>query len=523
MTSRVDLGEVQGNVVRSYGKRFGWARYSFFKVKKARYPVFNVNRHSQARMVVAQWLAEVTFGDASRPGGSKSSAKSPTVHNDSAPGAAFVNVSFTYKGLAALDIPRELLAALPGDFREGAEARAGNLGDHWDKREMLPINDADLMLSVHGTSESAREQRWKTLKKINQRAKEPLEEVHTLEARFVPDLPEPDRSDHLDIRVPPASGDAALDPPPRRERFGFADGLSQPAIEGVDLDAVGDGVYAGSHPRRPAMRRLAGLALEDVGLRPLSRSWRPIRTGEFLLGYENEDGDLPRGSYAPLGPNSTFMVYREIDQHVDVFGAYVKDQAKKLELGEEELRAKIVGRWANGTPAIRHHPEPDGVAGVRRRSNDFLYADDPSGFGCPLGAHARRANPRDALPGGGEETIRHRIIRRGMPYFRGGDRRRRDRQGLAFVCFQSSIENGFEFIQRNWINSGEAFGLGSQQDFLLQEWEEDGNGTPMVIPGYRPIILKPPTEPFVTVRGCEYLFVPSRSACAWLTGFLGKS
>ncbi len=306
-----------------------------------------------------------------------------------------------------------------------------------------------------------------------------------------------------------------------RERFGFADGLSQPAIERVDIDAVGNGVYATHAPRAGGLRRRASLALEDLGLQALSREWRVIRTGEFLLGYENEDGDMPEGSDAPLGPNSTFMVYREIDQHVAAFNEYVTTHAKPLELSEEALRAKIVGRWRTGASATQHHPDPD-AASHPRRANDFLYSHDPNGFACPLGAHTRRANARDSLPGGAEEVMRHRIIRRGMPYAPGGDETEPQRQGLAFVCFSASIEAGFEFIQRNWINDGVAFGLDTQRDFLLQDWAEDGSGTPMVIPGYQSKVLAPPPRPFVNVRGCEYLFVPSRSACAWLAGLLAR-
>ena len=306
--------------------------------------------------------------------------------------------------------------------------------------------------------------------------------------------------------------------PGQRERFGFADGRSQPAIEGVDLDPVGDGVYAGAQPITGRLRRKARLIAEDFGLQPRTRSWRLIRPGEFLLGYENEDGELPFGPPAPLGPNGTFMVYREIDQYPDVFTRYVRTAAKQTGMRPDELAAKIVGRWKDGTPVARTPEEPD-IADNRRRANDFRYEDDAYGFGCPLGAHVRRANPRDALPGGAERTMRHRIIRRGMPYGPATNRRG-EHPGLAFICFSASIANGFEVIQREWINSGDAFGLGGEPDFLLQQPAVGRKPTGrFVIQGYRSIVLDPPDEPFVRVRGCEYLFVPSRSALTWMSEF----
>jgi deferrochelatase/peroxidase EfeB len=291
------------------------------------------------------------------------------------------------------------------------------------------------------------------------------------------------------------------------EAFGFADGRSQPAIEGVDTHAVGDGVYANRAVAAGGLLRRLGAAAESAGLKRKPRGWRLIRAGEFLLGYENEDGVLPPAPPAPLGPNGTYMVYRELDQNKAAFDGYLEKTARAHGIGEKQLGAKIVGRWQDGTPVARVPDDPD-VTVSHRRANDFRYEDDLDGFGCPLGAHVRRANPRDGLPGGAERTMRHRIIRRGMPY----------EGGLAFICFSASIENGFEFIQREWINDGTVFGLDGP-DFLLQQ--RNGDGRPhgrMVIPGYRTIILQPPDEPFVTVQGCDYLFVPSRRACAWLAG-----
>jgi deferrochelatase/peroxidase EfeB len=271
-----------------------------------------------------------------------------------------------------------------------------------------------------------------------------------------------------------------------------------------------------------------------------------------LLGYENEDGELPIGPPSPWGPNGTFMVYREFDQHVDRFEEFIACSAKAQGIDEDAIRAKIVGRWDNGDPAVRprpdlelqyrcpkceagpgrscvdggedvrSHPERVEVAitlrGSRTRLNDFRYSEDPNGWGCPVGAHVRRTNPRDSLPGGGEQTMRHRIIRRGMP-FQELDQGTVKREGLAFVCLGASIEEGFEFIQRNWINDGAAFGLGSAPDFLLHT-SANRNEAKMVIPGFRPTVLSAPPQPFVTVRACEYLFVPSRVACAALAAFL---
>ena len=54
-------------------------------------------------------------------------------------------------------------------------------------------------------------------------------------------------------------------------------------------------------------------------------------------------------------------------------------------------------------------------------------------------------------------------------------------------------------------------GLGTECDPLLQQGNP-GELTGMVIqsPDNETVVMRPPEEPFVTVRGCEYLFVPSR-------------
>lgn len=457
MPVRVEVDEVQATVLYGYGSDYPHGLYLRLAL----------DQDDRMGAELARWSRNslVTFG-----AGRKRDVP------------AHANCAFTPRGLRRLGVPRDMLDAFPDAYQEGARRRAAALGDTWTTRAGQEYEDCDLLVSIVGQSAEACADR----------------EGQMCLGRF--------REVGRRTAGPYQNGDEG------REAFGFADGRSQPAIEGVDLDPVGDGVLANDESTGGPLRRRADLTAENFGLKAISRSWRLIRPGEFLLGYENEDGELPVGPPAPLGPNGTFMVYREIDQYRSTFDDYVRETAAKIDMSEEELSAKIVGRWKDGTPVGRVREER-GIAKDRRRANDFRYEGDPHGFRCPLGAHVRRANPRDALPGGGERTLRHRIIRRGTPY-----REESGEMGLAFVCFSASIENGFEFIQREWINRGDALGLGGAPDFILQQPDAAGRLTgKLVIQGYRPIVLGPPPKPFVSVRGCEYLFVPSRRALEWLS------
>jgi Dyp-type peroxidase family len=504
----LEHGEIQGNVLYAYGNRFPYARYVRLRILDG--------READAARVVARWLAEVTFGR--RP--------------DALPGEEarrpHLNVAFTYGGLQKLGVPNDLLFAFPEDFRQGARKRAASLGDHWQEApedEEDVFKQGDILLVVHSCDGDSMEL-------FNHRhidgevgAGAPFTVLYEKSAAL---LGRDDRGDGA-TRSPTSCGVQY-----NREHFGFADGCSQPAVEGSHADgergetnAAGEGLYTGVRIKRWPVVRLLARLLEDIGLKPILREWRPIRAGEFVLGYENEDGVLPEGPPGPLGPNGTFMVFRDIEQHVGNFNEYIQSQASELGTRPEALRAKIVGRWDDGTPLTLSPDEAQRtIATSRERANDFLYVEnhhgyesDAKGFRCPLGAHIRRANPRDALPGGAERTARHRIIRRGMPYgslWREGDED--GGRGLAFVCFNASITNGFEFIQANWLNDGDVFGLENEPDFLLHEAREQGAPEPMmVIQGpKRAEILRAPKDPFVTVRGCEYLFLPSRRACSWL-------
>jgi Dyp-type peroxidase family len=285
------------------------------------------------------------------------------------------------------------------------------------------------------------------------------------------------------------------------EHFGYVDGFAQPAIEGSGLDPLpGQGAPRGG-----------------------SR-WRSIRAGEFILGYPDEEQVLPAAPPPDeLSANGSYLVYRKLRQDVVGFRRQLAAAAEKFRGDEELLAAKVVGRWRDGTPIDAAPTVADpAIARDTRRNNAFSYGDDPDGTRCPVGAHVRRANPRDSLPFHGKLVNRHRIIRRGIPYGDplepGADDDGRDR-GLIFTCLQASLARQFEFIQSQWLNDGNVFGLGADQDVLLGA--QDGPAPrKMTIPGSPPFFLGPLSR-VVQTRGGEYFFAPGINGLHYLAALPG--
>ena len=80
-------------------------------------------------------------------------------------------------------------------------------------------------------------------------------------------------------------------------------------------------------------------------------TWRPVKPGEFLLGYEDELG--PDGTQAPepaeLRRNGTYVVFRKLYQDVAAFRRYLATAAKSLygsddQFHQELVAAKMMGR-----------------------------------------------------------------------------------------------------------------------------------------------------------------------------------
>jgi Dyp-type peroxidase family len=391
-----------------------------------------------------------------------------------------VNIAFSYSGLRALALPDATLAGFPEEFRQGMAARAELLGDlgasapeNWEGGLGTPAIHALVMISA--MSDEA-------LEDHDRRLRTSIEGSGGLAVLY---------DDH----------GAAL--PDNVEHFGYADGFAQPSIEGSGVPAL------------PGQ----GAVVEGGG-------WRPIRAGEFILGYPDEEGVLPlTPPPAELSTNGSFLVYRKLYQDVAAFRKQLSDAAGLYPGDEQLLAAKVVGRWRDGTPLDLSPERPDPlIATDESRNNAFSYGEDAAGLACPVGAHVRRANPRDSLPFAGKLVNRHRLVRRGIPYGEplapGAGDDGRDR-GVIFMCLQASIARQFEFVQSQWLNSGNTFALGQDQDVMLGP-QDAAPPAKMTVPGTPPFFFGPLSR-VVHTRGGEYFFVPGINGLQFLAAAAGRN
>lgn len=281
------------------------------------------------------------------------------------------------------------------------------------------------------------------------------------------------------------------------EPFGFRDGISQPHLEGAE-----------------AFRR-GGVGQVN----------QPIKAGEFLFGYVNEFSERPRspsvpraedplhmlrphpdapGERADFGFGGSFLVLRQLEQDVEGFRRFVENHPDG-----ERMAARIFGRWKSGAPLVLAQGADDPALAA---ANSFNYHDiDQDGLRCPLGAHIRRANPRDALtlddfgesPAFAASLVRgRRIIRRSRTYRENG------KTGLLFGCLCADLERQFEFIQQQWFTQPGFSGLGDEQDPLTR------GGAFSVQRNTHTTRVR--LDRWVRVRGSAYFFLPSLTALHYL-------
>ncbi|MFJ2771011.1 Dyp-type peroxidase [Streptomyces sp. NPDC087300] len=377
-------------------------------------------------------------------------------------------VALSYAGLVAIGAPEPSLASFPDAFREGMAARADQLRDHgandprhWD----TPFGSGLIHLWVSIFSDS--EERWRAAMETAWQQYQDLSGVSVLETHAFGAQP----------------GD--LNP------LGYKDGIGQPAVEGS-------------------------------GVAPLPGQGRPVKAGEFVLGYPGEAGvPLPMPRPDVLGRNGTFAGVRKYQSRVGTFNRFLQANARSEE-ERELLAAKLIGRWRSGAP-LTLAPEKDdpGLGADPLRNDDFTYADDQRGLHVPLGSHMRRMNPRDTRMAQLTDVNLHRVVRRstgyGAPYDPHALSEADDEvpHGIYFVFLSAKAMATMEFLQQEWINSGNFMELGTERDPNVGLQEDDASFTVPKEPVRRRVHG---IETFNVLRGGEYLFLPGLSALRWLAG-----
>ena len=462
----LELDDIQGLIARGYPN-----------LKAASYVLLQIDDAAQVKTWLSSLANQVT--------------PAPAKPDDMA-----LNVAFTVNGLRKLGLAEDALGQFSNEFSAGMitphrRRTLGDVGDNAPEQWLWGgpnTPSPDLLLLLFASDEATFGQRY---------------------AALSADWPQSGVS--LVLRLDTFTD---LD---GKEQFGFADGISQPTIDGLS---------------------------KRVDIPP-----NTIQPGEFILGYVNEYGRYtdrplldpsvdpghvlamdPQGSgKADLTRHGSYVVFRQLAQDVHALWSYV-DQATRTADGSSDphrrtwLAAKMVGRWPSGAPLTL---TPDHDDELLAQANDFAYQyGDEFGLNCPIGSHIRRSHPRDSLdpyPGtAGSVALdkRHRLLRRGREYGPPVDDVFAPKpaddpeRGLYFICLAGNISRQFELIQTTWLNSTKFDRLYDEADPLVAN---RAPGTANFTVPADPVRLRYTDIPkLVTVRGGAYFFLPGIRALKYL-------
>jgi Dyp-type peroxidase family len=433
-----------------------------YNLPVARYFFLHFEDSMRARSLIGRLLTYITTGQ----------------RWDDAKPQRTVNIAFTHRGLKHLGLPDATLLTFPVEFQQGMRHRAGILGDigvnspeRWEN--LWREDDVHAWLGINGLNPEALSECCSVILSI-------LDGTGGVTVLAFQD----------------AAAEVSKGKPTTSEHFGYADGFGNPDYLGVERSS------------QPGQGKLLP-----------NGTWAPLATGELLLGYADEAGELP---VAPvphlLASNGTFMVYRKLHQNLATFRAFLDKQAKNYAGGKERLAAKFIGRWRDGTPIELSPDKPDpSITQDPQLSTNFTYGEDPEGTRCPVGAHIRRVHPRDAFGFNGRLINRRRITRRGLPYGRfvpdGEAVSDTEERGVIFMALNASLSRQFEFVQQQWIQYGNDARLGNDKDPLLGchgghgRFIAQGEASPT-----NPPFVCSNLPDFVELRGGDYFFLPSVTA-----------
>ncbi|KAF4612368.1 hypothetical protein D9613_003959 [Agrocybe pediades] len=464
--SNLDLNNIQGDILSGLPKKT--ETYLFFQISDAKKFRTDLRNFIPLVKTVAGTLKD--RDDISKHKQGTVGGKPPLIP------MAGVNIAFSHFGLKALNINDANLVDTA--FLGGQKLDAGaNLGDKGTGSgpSFVPDWEEPFKKDIHGVFLVAGDSHDTVNKKIGE-----IKQIFGV-GGHTPSLTE----------VTTIVGDARPGDQSAHEHFGYLDGVSNPQIIGFDKNP----------PPGPA----------------------PVRAGAIILG---KDGDANKDKREPWMVEGSFLVFRYLFQKVPEFDDFVfrnrlKGPGMTDQQGADLLGARLVGRWKSGAPIdlTPFKDDPELGRDPQRNNNFHFTAEQNFQKLCPFASHIRKTLPRADLESLGISIEKNRIMRRGVQF--GPEVTKAERaakktsqgRGLLFACYQSSITDGFQFIQRSWVNNA---------TFPFAE-------TTPEVPGLDPLISastltdrklsgidpnNPSTElkledQWVVPRGGEYFFTPS--------------
>lgn len=276
--------------------------------------------------------------------------------------------------------------------------------------------------------------------------------------------------------------------------FGFNDGISHPQVFGVNDSSS------------------LSFKIDDV-VQPKDTS-NFVDPGVIVVGRHGDENN-PKPQWMTDG---SFLVFRKLEQHVGKWNDFVgKSWTGAGSSGPAQFGAQLMGRWQSGKsiqlrlfnstadqvqgcPIQMQDQRDDSSLALR---NDFDYGGFTTPGKCPLAGHIRKANIRANFNSS-------RMMRRGIPYgedfINGGADEGR---GLLFAAYQSTIENGYRFVQTAWANQPNFPSGGAGLDVTIGQGKATDSPSPFKI-GAKSVNINP-INAFVTPKGGEYFFAPSMS------------
>lgn len=443
--------------------------------------------------------------------------------------ATWVNVAFSCAAVAALTSKEEAARFGEESFRQGLAERSGYLGDPTDpeaagnKHNWViggPDNEADILVIVASDHANLL---GDTVQSIQRQADE-----HELKLLFE------------------QPGETLPAPLRGHEHFGFKDGISQPGVRGRVSEVADD--YVTPRYIEPSDPRARLFAKPGQLL---------VWPGQFVLGMPRQsperllesDAERPQENFPPWAEHGSYLVCRRLRQDVQSFWEFVVSTAAVLGVPAERFASMLVGRWPSGAPVMRVPAADDLDLGADDLANNhFLFDDDtrPSnlipipgyhgdvdppqaradmlGAVCPHFAHIRKVNPRDSSTDLGKiaDSLTRMILRRGIPFGPpvAGQKNPsasllKKERGLMFLCYQSSIEDQFEFLTRRWSNSPVQPNFGGHDPVIGQQGGSLGDRERFIdFPQGGDFVRVPLKSEWVVPTGGGYFFAPPIDAVA---------